>query len=146
MDDEGEWVNVSLAAGTLMMLHDGSYNENLDPNKSAAAYVVMCTKSKKQLSGSVVEDSEHASNYRAELLGALCCLLIVKAAQDSGTRAGSCTGYCDNKGVVLHCKRAKTWDKVRAKQSQDDLIRLCREIMQGLELRVRYKHVRSHMD
>ena len=49
MDDEGEWVRESLIAGTLVMVHDGSYNEGLDPTKSAAAYVVMCTKSKKQL-------------------------------------------------------------------------------------------------
>ena len=124
IDEDGEWVRESLTAGTLVMVHDGSYNEGLDPTKSSAAYVIMCTKSKKEIRGSIVESSEHASNYRAELLGALCCLLLVKAAQDSGTSNGSCTGYCDNKGVVLHCKRAKTWDKVRAKQSQDDLIRL----------------------
>ena len=89
----------------------------------------MCKTTKKQLKGSVVEESEHMSNYRAELLGALCCLLVIKAAQDSGTKRGSCTGYCDNKGVVLYCMSARTWDNIRAKQSQDKLIRLCREIM-----------------
>ena len=88
MDEEGEWVREGLIAGMLVMVHDWSYNEGLDPTKSSAAYGVMCTKSKKELRGSVVESSEHASNYRAELLGALCCLLIIKAAQDSGTGNG----------------------------------------------------------
>ena len=128
------------------MVHDGSYNEDLDPTKCPAAYIIMCRKTKNRLQGTVVETSKSASNYRAELLGALCCLLIVKAASDSGSGHGTCTGYCDNKGVVLYCAASKKHDKLKRNQSQDDLVRLCRELLQGMTIGVKYRHVRGHMD
>ena len=109
-------------------------------------YIIMCKKTKNRLKGTAVEKNNSASNYRAELLGALCCLLIVKAASDSGTGHGTCTGYCDNKGVVLHCAGAKKYDKLKAGQSQDDLVRLCKEILWRTKIDVKYRHVRGHMD
>ena len=90
--------------------------------------------------------SESASNYRVELLGALCCLLTVKAASDSGPGHGTCTGYCDNKGVVLHCAMSKKHDKLKRNQSRDNLVRLCKELLRGMEIGVKYRHVRGHMD
>ena len=146
MDEDGEWIGEALTAGTLVLVHDGSYNENLDPTKCSAAYIITCKKTKKRLQGTVVDKSESASNYRAELLGALCCLLIVKAASDSGTGRGTCTGYCDNKGVVLHCAGSKKHCKLKMKQSQDNLVRLCKELLRGMNIDVKYHHVRGHMD
>ena len=72
-----------------------------------------------------------ASNYRAELLDALSCLLVVKEASKSVTGQGKCDGYCDNKGVVLHCAGSKKYDKMRDKQSQDNLVRLYKELLIG---------------
>ena len=106
----------------------------------------MCKKTKNRLQGTVVGESESASNYRAELLEALCCLLIVKVASDSGSGRGTCTGYCDNKGVVLHCAGAKKHEKLKRKQSQDDLVRLCKELLRGMEVDVKYCHVKGHMN
>jgi hypothetical protein len=146
LDGNGEWVSEALSAGTLVLVHDGSYNENLDPTKCSAAYIIMCKKTKKRMHGTVVDKNENASNYRAELLGALCCLLIVKAAANSGTGRGTCAGYCDNKGVVLHCAGSKKHDKLKSKQSQDDLVRLCKEMLRGMDIDVNYHHVRGHMD
>ena len=129
LDKDGEWINQALNAGTLVLVLDGSYKENLDPTKCSAAYIIMCKKTQNRLQGTVVDKSESASHYRAELLGALCCLLIVKAASDSGTGRGTCTGYCDNEGVVLYCAGAKKHEKLKRKQSQDDLVRLCKELL-----------------
>ena len=71
---------------------------------------------------SILHKSVHDSNYRAELLGALCCLLVVKAACDSSAARGVCKAYCNNKEIVLHCTRSKMHDKLKRKQSQDDLV------------------------
>ena len=98
------------------------------------------------LQETIVEKSTSASNYRAELLGVLCCLLIMKAASESGTGQGKCDGYCDNKGVVLHCAGSTKHDKIKAKQSQDDLVRLCKELPKGMTTDVSYHHVKKHMD
>ena len=37
MNGDGDWVKGSLTASLLIMVHDGSCNEGLDPTKSAAA-------------------------------------------------------------------------------------------------------------
>ena len=37
-------------------------------------------------------------------------------------------------------------NKVRAKQSQEDLVRLCKELLRGMTINVTYHHVKGHMD
>ena len=106
----------------------------------------MCIPSEQQLQGSIIKKSPNAINYRAELLGALCCLLIVKAAADSRSNEGRCDGYCDNKGVVIHCTNSTKQKMMKIKQSQDDLVHLCRELLSGMSVDVSYHHVRGHMD
>ena len=44
LDKDGEWTNQALNAGTLVLVHDGSCNENLDHTKCSAAYIIMCKK------------------------------------------------------------------------------------------------------
>ena len=90
----------------------------------------------------MVEKSTSAS----KLLGSLCCLLIVKVASKIVTGRGKCNGYCDNKGVVLHYTGPRKQVKMRAKQSQDDLVRLCKELLRGMAISVTYHHVRGHLD
>lgn len=144
--DDGESIHTALQAGSLILVHDGSYQEDMDPTRCSAAYIVMCKLTGKQMQGTVVEKSHAAGNYRAELLGALCCLLVVKAASESGSSRGNCKGYCDNKGVVLHCAHSTRKDKIKIKQSQDDLVRLCKELLSEMPINVTYHHVKGHMD
>ena len=42
--------------------------------------------------------------------------------------------------------RGKKHDKLKSKQSQDDLVRLCKELLRGVDIDVKYHHVRGHMD
>ena len=105
----------------------------------------MCKASERQLQGTVVKESPNASNYRAELLGALCCLLLIKAATESGSGQGKCAGYCDNNGVVIHCAGLTKQSKIKIKQSQDNLVRLCKELSRGMSIGVSYHHVKGHM-
>ena len=98
-----------------------------------------------RLQGTVVKKSLNASNYRVELLEALCCLLLVKTAAESGEGHGKCEGYCDNKGVVFHCAGSTKQSKMKPKQSQDDLVRLCKKLLKGMSIDVTYHHVKGHM-
>ena len=55
LDKDGEWISKGLNAGTLVLVHDGSCNKNLDPTKCSAACIIMCRKTKNRLQGTVVE-------------------------------------------------------------------------------------------
>lgn len=79
-DGDGEWIRKGLLRGTIEFIHDGSYMKKVDPRVCSAAYLVRCTRTNLQASGAVVEHSEFADNYRAEALGAMMCLLILRAA------------------------------------------------------------------
>ena len=71
----------------------------------------------------------------------------MKAASESGTGRRECTGcYCNNKEMVVHCTGSKKCNKLKAKQSQTNLVRLCKELLRGMIINVTYRHVRGHMD
>ena len=65
IDGDGEWICDGLTKGSLIMVHDGSYNEDLDPDKCSAAYIIMCRRTKYRMQGTVVDKCERASNDRA---------------------------------------------------------------------------------
>ena len=79
-DDDDEWVGKSLRNGNLMFACDGSYMEKLDPERYSAVFVLRCKQTGKTAKCTVVEKRRHASNYRGELLSAMCVLLLLKAA------------------------------------------------------------------
>ena len=81
-------IREGLMSGSLLLVHDGSYMKKVDANVCSAAYVIHCRKTGNEARGSVVERSETADNYRAEFLGAMCILLIIKAAMTDSTQTG----------------------------------------------------------
>ena len=48
--------------------------------------------------------------------------------------------------MVIHCANSTKQNKMEIKQSQDDLIRLCKELLCGMSIDVSYHHVKGHMD
>ena len=42
VEGDGESIHTALQAGSLILVHDGSYQEDLDPTRCSAAYIVMC--------------------------------------------------------------------------------------------------------
>ena len=100
-----------------MIVHDGSYMPHVDKKVCSAGYMFYCRNSKKRAKGAVVERSDEADNYRAELLGGLIVQLVLRAAAQ--TRASPyrpASIECDNKGVVLHGNAAKR--PLKEKQAQ----------------------------
>ena len=75
----------------------------------------------------------------------MAALLILKAATVTAHQYKDCEdGYCDNKGVVIHCNEHNR--VLPEKQSQADLIQLCKQLARELPFRLTYKHVMSHLD
>ena len=86
----------------------------------------------------------HASNYRRELLGAMCVLLLLKAATVAPREYRRCKGFCDNEGVIFHCNKPD--ERVQMNQSSDDLVRIRKELLRGLLMKVYFSYVRGHAD
>ena len=42
MDGNGGWTSNGSQAGSLVLVHDGSYNKDIDEEKCLTAYIVMC--------------------------------------------------------------------------------------------------------
>ena len=144
-DGNGEWIRRGLMLGTIIFVHDGSYMQKVDPYVCSAALRIKCRKTGKTATCTLVERSVHADNYRGEALGAMAALLILKAATVTAQQYMDCEdGYCDNKGVVIHCNDPNRI--LPEKQSQADLILLCKQLARDLPFRLTYKHVMSHLD
>ena len=118
--------------------------KKVDPYLCSAAYVIRCKPAGNKARGSIVERSETADNYRAEFLGAMCILLIIKAAATDHTQTGRCRVYCDNKGVVIHCNNPRI--KLKESQSQSDLVHMCQQLIHDTSINIDYQHVFCHMD
>ena len=59
-NDDGEWIGESLRDGNLTFACDGSYMENLDPERCSAVFVLRCNPGK-TAKGIVVEKGRHAN-------------------------------------------------------------------------------------
>jgi len=77
-----------------------------------------------QATGTLVEKSDSADNYRAEALGLAAGLLVIKAATERQFRYLNLVAHCNNMGIVKHGNAS---DKpCLEKQVQADLIILSR--------------------
>jgi hypothetical protein len=146
VDNGGDWILNSLVAGALDIVHDGSYMKKVSPKVCSMALWMRCRLTQQSLKCSWVELSNSADNYRGELLGAVCCSLILKAAASAPAAypRQPLERYCDNMGVVKHGNRL--YSTLRDKQAQADLIRLIRSLDEALPFKCRYVWVESHTD
>jgi hypothetical protein len=80
-DGDGSWVLDAIIAGSLDIVHDGSYMKKVAPKvcSISMALIMRCRNTDQELTCTWVELSASADNYRGELLGGLCCsLLLIK--------------------------------------------------------------------
>jgi hypothetical protein len=123
VDGDGEWIHTGTEMGTLCIAHDKSYMAEKAADLCSTGVVIFCQWSQKWLNVSVAEDSDAASNYRGELLGAVISLLFLSVASVGIVPSIPTTIlYCDNRGVISHSNSLLT--ALSEKQKQADLIRL----------------------
>jgi hypothetical protein len=81
VDGDGSWILDALVAGSLDLdvVHDGSFMKKVTPKVCSMALLMRCRLTGHELTCTWAEMSNSADNYRGELLGALCCSLILKA-------------------------------------------------------------------
>ena len=79
-DGDGTWIRRGAMRGTLRMVHDGSYMSKVNPTICSDAFIITCMSTSQKAMGAIVERSDFADNSRAEGLGAIGGLLILRAA------------------------------------------------------------------
>jgi hypothetical protein len=86
-DGDGSWIYRSLLAGNLIMMSDGSYNENISLDVCSCVVVFRDRFSGEAARVTWVEKSDNytADNYCAELLGAIAIQLLLQVATDGST-------------------------------------------------------------
>ena len=72
-----EWIQHSIADGSLVAVTDGSYIHELYPNLCSAAFVIECSKGRGRIVGSFSEQLDVANAYQGELLGLMANHLIL---------------------------------------------------------------------
>ena len=152
IDDDGWWIARALVEGTLMMISDGSYMEHRSRRHSSCGFRLVCRRTKKRAQCGWTDEHSRAGCYRGEILGAIGCLLLLKAGtsrlcarDDVDFPTLPLLRYlCDNKGVVYHGNDPDR--KFSVKQSHIDLLLLLRWLVRDLPIRIKFEYVQSHMD
>ena len=142
-DGDGEWIRLGLLMGSLCIVHDGSYMEDLSEDACSAGIQIYCMITKQKLRCGVAEQSISADNYRGEILGAVICQLILKAATlRRCSPFKEVTIYCDNQGVLTHGNSPN--DSLLEKQAQSDLLRHLKLLIRENPFNTKYRWVEGH--
>jgi hypothetical protein len=117
----------------------------VDKSVCSAGFMIYCTNTQYKAKGTVVEKSDQADNYRGEILGGLMIQLVLRAAaQTSHSCYAPVRVDCDNIGVVRHGNSASK--KLKAKQSQADVLRSLKQLITSQVFDTIYEWVASHQD
>lgn len=102
-DGDGAWIPHAIAEGTIQFVHDGSYIRKVATKVCSAAFIIRCSRTHQQASGTLVEKCNEADNYRAEALGSVAGLLVLKVTTVCRlSYLHRITAHCDNMGTVKH--------------------------------------------
>lgn len=147
-DGDGSWIYCSLLAGNLIIMSDGSYNENiaLDVCSCATVFRDKITNDSARVTWAEKSNAHTADNYRAELLGAIAIQLILKVASDGKYIPRDLRPQCgcDNKTVVYHGNHPRR--PMPEKQAQADLLRYYKRLVRDAPYKCQMYHVYGHLD
>ena len=143
VDGDGEWVEETILAGTLDIVHDGSYQPEVSKEVCSIAAWMRCRRSGRTLFLLFAERSSHASSHRSEILGAVAAQLIVKAAaRDKTATYPDIPVYRDNKGVLNHGGEAEREPK--EKQSQFGVLHVMKVLVSESLVGSAFRWVKGH--
>jgi hypothetical protein len=139
------WIAEGMKNNLLIWVIDGSYDRKKEKELSGVGWIIFCTKTGLQLTGTFWEKSNAASSYRAEMLG-LCALHLFAqtAAKFYKVEQWSATLGCNNKHALelsSHHRRC-----IRASAKCTDIRRNLRAIKQTFNGNFQYFHVYGHID
>jgi len=102
---DGTWLIEGLIQGTIEGAADGSFMVEICPDVCSAAFMLICTVSKRKLVGTWTEWSQFAGNYRGEIFGGMALALILRAAATflpDDSQVPPVKLWFDNSGVIHH--------------------------------------------
>jgi len=96
-----DWIAVSIADNSCVVVTDGSYMKELYPYLNSAAFVLECSKGRGRLMGSFMDKTPNAGSYRSKLLGLMAIHLILRSLNEVFTDLqGSVHIYSDCLGAL----------------------------------------------
>jgi hypothetical protein len=112
---------------SLIIIHDGSYMNEISPLISSVATMIYCTVAKKRCKCTWAEKSESADSYQGEILGGIMTHLIMKvAATGYKGKIPSIRADCNNNGVVTHGNTPNI--PLQTNQTQANLLRFFKNL------------------
>ncbi len=81
MVGDDHWIRDAIAAGSCIVVSDGSFIREIHPRLCSTAFIMECTHGRGRLIGSFKEASQVANAYRGELLGLMAIHLLLVAVQ-----------------------------------------------------------------
>ena len=130
--------------GTPSFLHDGSYMCKVAPKLCLTSFILSCSCSRNQATGTLVKYSDSADNYHVEALGAATSLLVIKVLTDQKFRYLDLVAHCDTIGTAKHGHSSITL-RIE-KQVQANVVVLIKKLIPGLSCKLEYKYVSGHLD
>ena len=82
LSENPSWVDECLKNKTLVCVTNGSYNKQVVPDVCSEGWVIACTQTKRQISGTLIERSKYAGSYRGELPCMLAIRLFLLAVEE----------------------------------------------------------------
>ena len=143
--EDVSWIVDGLRNGSLIWTTDGSYDRKRAVDLCGVGWIIFCTNTGFQLTGTFWERSPSASSYRAELLG-LCALhLFAQALAEFYTVVGwTAKLCCDNKRALE--VSSHHMHRIRPSAKCADIRRSLKAVKPLLSGLFRYVHVYGHMD
>ena len=141
-----DWIVQAMINNTSLWVTDGSHYSRRGPDISAAAWIVMDTRTGRKMSCSFVEFSSDASSYRAEALGLYSIHAFIQAL-DIHFHMGQASVEicCDNEAALKEAQGQKK--RVSAGRTSADVFRGIRKMTQEIkQINWKYTWVKAHMD
>ena len=152
-NDDGWWILKALLEGTLLAVSDGSYMREKHPGACSGAFTLVFTKTGKEAQCSWADLKKLSDNYRGELLGTIGFLLVIRAVLSNVANRERVLQaeppivaqvWNDCKGVLFRGNNPK--EDLTNDQAHADLICVLRRLVLELPIKVKFNHVRGHLD
>ncbi|KAL3801726.1 hypothetical protein ACHAW5_002201 [Stephanodiscus triporus] len=141
-----DWIVQAMINNTSLWVTDGSHYSQRGPDISAAAWIVMDTRTGKKMSCSFVEFSPDASSYRAEALGLYSIHAFIQALYNHFHMGqASVEICCDNDTALKEAQGRKK--RVSTRCTSADVFRGIQKMTQEIQqIKWKYTWVKAHMD
>ena len=150
---DGWWIADALLDGTLHMGSDGLYMQARHRGACSGAFVLHCSRTRRQAACGWAELQQVSENYCGELLGVIGFFSVLhatlahptfKAPLDKSHSAVNVRAYSDCKGVISYGNNTEM--KLKQGQAHVDLICVIHKLFCDLPVKVTFIYVLGHRD